>query len=335
MFNLNDMQFKNPEAFYLLIVPALLILWHIWRYSRYFPSIKLSNLNYLNTKGRPLRAYIKSALPALRILAMVCLILAIARPQSTLKKENISTEGIDITIIMDVSTSMLAKDFKPNRLDASKEVASDFISNRPDDRVGLVVFAGESFTQCPITTDHSVVQKQLKEISNGFIEDGTAIGMGLATSVSRLKDSKAISKVAILLTDGVNNSGFIDPLTAAETAIQFGVRVYTIGVGSKGKALSPVRQWSDGRLEYDYIDVEIDEALLQDIAQQTGGQYFRATDKEALIEIYNEIDQLEKTKIKTASFTKKSEEFFPFAALAGLLIFFELLLKYMLLRSIP
>jgi Ca-activated chloride channel family protein len=268
-------------------------------------------------------------------LVLVLLLLALARPQTTFDEEKITTEGIDIVLALDVSSSMLARDFSPNRLEAAKDEAISFVDGRPRDRVGLVVFSGESFTQCPVTIDHTIIKNQLAQIKNGLLEDGTAIGMGLATSVQRLKESKAKSKVVILMTDGVNNKGLIDPLTASDIALQFGVRVYTIGIGTNGKAMTPVAMSAGGELIFDYTDVQIDEALLQKIAQKTGGQYFRATDNRKLKEIYSEIDKLEKTKIEVSAFERKSEKFYVFAFFAALLLLADMLMRYSVIRSIP
>jgi Ca-activated chloride channel family protein len=263
------------------------------------------------------------------------LIVALARPQLTLKEEQIKAEGIDIMLAMDLSSSMLAQDFKPDRLTVSKVVASDFVDKREYDRIGLSVFAGESFTQCPLTTDHRVVKDFLGGLTCGILDDGTAIGMGLASAVNRLKDSEAKSKVVILLTDGVNNSGYIKPLTAAEIAREIGVRVYTIGVGSIGEAVSPISRRSNGTYVFGIARVEIDEALLAEIAQMTGGKYFRATTAEGLEEIYREIDRLEKTEMDIKVMRRYSEEFRFFLWLGLGLLFFELLLRFTLLRTIP
>ncbi|HER41020.1 MAG TPA: VWA domain-containing protein, partial [Salinimicrobium catena] len=245
-----------------------------------------------------------------------------------------STLGIDIVMAIDVSASMLARDLEPNRLEATKEVAAEFIKNRPGDRIGLVVYAGESFTKTPITSDKSIVLTALDDVEyNNVLENGTAIGMGLATSVNRLKDSKAESKVIILLTDGMNNAGFIDPKIASELAVEFGIKTYTIGVGSNGTALSPVAIRPDGTFQYGRVPVEIDEALLQEIAKATGGKYFRATNNEKLEEIYEEIDQLEKTEIEEFKFYNYQENFRPLVILAGLLLLFEVLLRFTFFRS--
>jgi Ca-activated chloride channel family protein len=220
-------------------------------------------------------------------------------------------------------------------LESAKKEALGFIDGRPRDRIGLVIFSGESFTQCPVTIDHNIVKNQLKEIKNGLLEDGTAIGMGLATSVQRLKESEAKSKVVILMTDGVNNKGLVDPMTASDIAMQFGARVYTIGIGTNGQAMTPVAMTPDGKLVFDYADVQIDEKLLKDIAKKTGGQYFRATDNKKLKDIYAQIDKLEKTKIEVSAYERKTEKFHAFALIAGLLLLIELLFRYLLVRSIP
>lgn len=264
---------------------------------------------------------------------MALFIVALARPQSTSSRQDVSIEGIDIVMALDVSGSMLAMDLKPDRLEAAKEVASEFISGRENDRFGLVIFSGEAFTQAPLTTDHQVVKNLFKDVKSGMIEDGTAIGDGLATAVNRLKDSKAVSKVIILLTDGVNNMGSLDPLSSAEIAKMYGIRVYTIGVGTEGTAPYPVQTPFGVRTQY--VEVKIDEALLQQVAELTEGRYFRATSNQKLREIYNEIDQLEKSKIDVTEFKKKKEEFFDFALLGFLIIIFEIVLRYTVFRSTP
>ena len=269
----------------------------------------------------------------LRMLAVLLLIVVLARPQSTSSWQDVTTEGIDIVMALDISGSMQAEDLKPNRLEASKKVAKTFIGNRPNDRLGLVVFAGESFTQCPLTTDHSVILNLFNDVKSGMLEDGTAIGMGLATSVKRLKDSEAISKVVILLTDGDNNSGSIAPATAAEIAKEFGVRVYTIGVGTRGMAPMPYPD-AFGRMQYQDVPVKINEELLTRIADMTDGKYFRATDNASLEEVYKEIDELERSKIDVTEYRKRKEEFLPFAIAALLLLACEVLLKQTVLRSI-
>jgi len=267
----------------------------------------------------------------LRSLAIAALILALARPQSSLSWQNSTTEGIDIMIASDISGSMLAEDFQPNRLEAGKNIAIDFIRNRPDDRIGLVIFSGESFTQCPLTIDHDVLINLYADVKYGMIDDGTAIGMGLATAVNRLKGSEAKSKVIILLTDGSNNMGSIPPLTAAEIAKDFGIRVYTVGIGTHGFAPYPVQ--TPFGVQYQKIPVDVDEGTLTKIANATGGKYFRATDNQTLRNIYDQIDKLEKAKIDVTQFHKKTELFFPFALIALFLLSLEFILKNTLLRG--
>ncbi len=269
----------------------------------------------------------------LKMITLALLIVAIARPQTSSKREDVSVEGIDIVMALDVSTSMLAQDLKPDRLEASKKVAIDFAQGRPNDRMGLVVFAGEAFTQCPLTTDHQVLNNLFKEVKSGMIEDGTAIGDGLATAISRLKDSQAISKVIILLTDGVSNRGALDASSAAEIAKIYGIRVYTIGVGSMGTAPYPM-QTPFGTQMQD-IEVKIDEPLLKSVAQMTDGKYFRATSNQKLQEIYEAIDQLEKSKIDVTVFSKKSEEFHNWALAALLIFLLMIVLKYTWLKNLP
>lgn len=329
----NNITFAFPAAFFLLAVPVLLGAWYWWRYRYFYPELKLSSISAFSEHGSSLLGRFKSLIPAFRFIAFALLVVALARPQSSLKEENIETEGIDIVLAMDISGSMLARDLKPDRLNAAKQVAADFVSGRPSDRMGLVVFAGESFTQCPLTTDHEMLKKLLSELKEGLVEDGTAIGMGIATSANRLKESEAKSKVIILVTDGENNAGFIDPLTATDIAIQYGIRVYTIGVGTIGKAPYPFQY--GGRTIYQEVEVKIDEDLLKQVADQTGGKYYRATDNKSLKRIYDEIDTLERSKIKVASIQRTTEEFYPFA-FAGLIFFLlEILFRYLFLKSVP
>ena len=279
------------------------------------------------------RVWLRHVLFALKVLAIVFLVTALARPQSSNSWQTYTSEGIDIVLGLDISTSMLARDFSPDRLEAAKEVATKFILERPQDRIGLVVFAGESFTQCPLTTDQAVLVNLLREVQSGMIEDGTALGLGLANAVNRLKDSPAKSKVVILLTDGVNNRGAIAPVTAAELAKTYGIRVYTIGVGTYGEAPYPVP--SPFGVQLQNMRVEIDEDVLRQIATVTGGQYFRATDNSKLEQIYKEIDQLEKSKMEVKHFSKKQEQYFWFGLIGVLLLVGEALLRYTLLRKIP
>lgn len=325
--------FASPWVLGLLILPLAFVAWSLLRGKQLYPTLRLPILEGVRSHSRPVRGFIKKYLFVLRAIGMVFFVIALARPQTSFSEEEVSTEGIDVIIALDVSSSMLAADFQPNRLQAAKEKALEFIESRPNDRMGLVVFAGESFTQCPLTIDHVVVEKMLAEVKNGLIEDGTAIGMGLATSVIRLRDSETASKVVILLTDGVNNAGFVDPLTAVEAANEYNVRVYTIGVGKKGTAPFPVQTMTG--VQYRNMEVEIDEDLLKQIAQSTGGKYFRAIDNEALGQVYDEIDRLEKSRIQVSRFTRKTEKFHLFLLIGGILFLLELLLRYTFVRSIP
>lgn len=331
----SDITFANKELLWLLLVIPVVIAWYIWRNKTYTAEMKVSSMSNLEGLKPSLKQYMRHLLIVFRVAAIALLILVLARPQSRSSWKDVKTEGIDIMMALDISGSMLARDFKPDRLEASKEVASDFIDSRPNDRIGLVIFSGESFTQCPLTTDHAVIKNLFSSIKTGMVADGTAIGNGLATAVGRIKDSKAKSKVVILLTDGVNNQGSVAPLTAAEIAKAFGVRVYTIGVGTIGKALSPIAMYPNGQFEFGYVDVNIDEKSLTEIAEMTGGKYFRATDNDKLKDIYKEIDRLEKTIFEEKNFTNKAEHFLPFALSAAVLLLFEFLLKNTLFKSIP
>ena len=319
--------------FWLLAVPVLLGVGYVFYQSKWNATVRLSSLRPLEGAPTSWRYYFRHLPILLRLLAIGLIIVALARPQSSESWSDKEVEGIDIVICSDISGSMRARDFKPDRLRAAKEVAAEFIASRPNDRIGLVIFAGESFTQSPLTTDHKVVANLLSEIKNGMLEDGTAIGLGLATSVTRLKDSDAKSKVAILLTDGVNNSGEVSPQTAGEIAREFGIRVYTIGVGTRGQAPMPVQTPFGEQTQM--MDVEIDEEVLTEIAQMTGGKYFRATNKQALADIYKEIDELEKTRISVIEFSEKNDEYLRFAMLAGLLFLLEVLLRYTIIRTVP
>jgi Ca-activated chloride channel family protein len=324
--------FVNSEFFYLLVLPFAILIWQILKHKTSASAILFSGTEAINTKPT-----IKQSLRHLpfifKISAATLLIIAMARPQSSTNWEESTTEGIEIILAMDISGSMLAQDLKPDRLEASKNVAIDFISQRKNDRVGLVIFAGESFTQCPLTTDHNVLINLFKDVKSGMVDDGTAIGMGLATAINRLKDSEAISKVIILLTDGVNNSGTIPPLTAAEIAQKFGIRVYTIGVGTEGFAPYPFQ--TPFGIQYQEVEVKIDEKTLQDIATLTDGKYFRATNNNSLREIYKDIDALEKSKIEITEFHKRSEEFLPFALWALSLLLLGFILQITYLKQIP
>ena len=325
--------FKNPEFFYLLLVIAPMLAWYIFRQKKNTASIQVSSTASVFKAPKSVRHYLRHLVFLLQVLAIAAFTVVLARPQSSRNWENVTTEGIDIVVALDISSSMLARDFTPDRLEAAKNVAMEFISGREYDRMGLVVFSGEAFTQCPLTTDRSVLLNLFKDIESGMIEDGTAIGNGLATAVARLKDSEAISRVVILLTDGENNSGEIAPVTAAEIARTFGIRVYTIGVGSVGTAPYPVQTPYGTQLRD--MEVKIDEETLQEISSITDGRYFRATSNTKLEEIYKEIDQLEKSKIEVREFSRKSEEFLPFALAGILLVVLSLLLKSTIFRSIP
>lgn len=329
----SDIEFAQNYFFWLLLLLPLMVASYLWRYKKSSGELRLPALSFFTGLKKSAKEYVMHGLFVFRLMALAALVTALARPQSSTSWQNVTTEGIDIILSMDVSGSMLAEDLKPNRLEASKAVAMDFISGRPDDRMGLVLFSGESFTQCPITTDHAVLKNLFKDVKNGMITDGTAIGMGLANAVNRLKDSEAKSKVVILLTDGENNRGEIPPLTAAEIAKAFGVRVYTIGVGTRGEAPFPFRS-PFGGIVYQNVVVKIDEPLLTQIADMTGGKYFRATDNKKLKAIYEEIDKLEKSKIQVQEFRKKNEMFLPWVLAAGLLLFLEFMLRNTYFRSV-
>ena len=328
---MNNYLFINPEYFYLLIVPVVYSIWYFFKRRNINSEILFSNLGSLN-KTKTLKNRLRDLPQIFNILAICLLIIALARPQSSTNWEESTTEGIDIVLSMDISGSMLAEDLRPNRLEASKDVAVDFISKRVNDRIGLVIFSGESFTQCPLTTDHNVLINLFKDVKSGMVEDGTAIGMGLATAVNRLKDSDAISKIIILLTDGVNNKGVVAPFTAAEIAKQFGIRVYTIGVGTEGYAPYPFQ--TPFGVQYQDVEVQIDEETLQNIATVTDGKYFRATNNSKLKEIYKDIDKLEKSKIEVTEFHKRSEEFSNFAIPAFIILLFGFILEKTYLKQI-
>tara|TARA_B100000475_G_C15001441_1_gene316549 strand:+ start:55 stop:1044 length:990 start_codon:yes stop_codon:yes gene_type:complete len=328
---MNNYLFINLEFFYLLIIPFIYTIWYFFKKRNINSEILFSNLGPLN-KTKTLKSKLRSLPQILNIIAICLLIIALARPQSSTNWEESTTEGIDIVLSMDISGSMLAEDLQPNRLEASKNVAVDFISKRVNDRIGLVIFSGESFTQCPLTTDHNVLINLFTDVKSGMVEDGTAIGMGLATAVNRLKDSDAISKVIILLTDGVNNKGVVAPFTAAEIAKKFGIRVYTIGVGSEGYAPYPFQ--TPFGIQYQDVEVQIDEETLQNIATVTDGKYFRATNNSKLKEIYKDIDKLEKSKIEITEFHKRSEEFSSFAIPAFLILLFGFILEKTYLKQI-
>lgn len=329
---MSGFSFAYPWFLILLAIIPLLTVWYLWRHNRNIASLTISSEMQVEAFSKSFRHILRHLLFAVRMLALVVVILILARPQSTDRWQNVSTEGIDIMLAIDISGSMLAKDFNPDRIEAAKNVATEFISGRYDDRIGLVVFSGESFTQCPLTTDHAALINLLREIKSGMIEDGTAIGMGIATAVNRLKDSDAKSKVIILLTDGVNNRGSIDPLTAAELANTFSIRVYTIGVGSMGSAPYPVQ--TPFGVQYRNVPVEIDEAILKKISAETGGLYFRATDNKKLAEVYREIDQMEKSKIDVREYKRKMEEYMPLAVLALILLIVEITARFLFMKNL-
>jgi len=329
------MFFEYPNLLWLELLLIPIIALYVWReIGRKNPYLTVSNISQMEgNKSDRVRSWIRHIPFALLVVAMACIIIAIARPRSSTDVEKVDSEGIDIVLAMDVSTSMLARDFNPDRIGAAKDIAIEFVASRPTDRIGIVVFAGESFTQSPLTTDRVTLINLMKEIQTGLIEDGTAIGNGLATSVARLKDSDAKSKVVILLTDGVNNRGEISPSTAAEIAKTFGIRVYTIGVGAIGEAPYPVMTpWG---IELQKVKVEIDEPLLQDIAAKTGGKYFRATDNTKLLEIYGEINQMEKSRTTVESFPIYSEKFMKFAIVAMIALMLAAALKLFVIRRLP
>lgn len=330
---MSNITFLHPGLFYLLLVIPAYVAWYVWKHRTMQPALQMSTLSPFAGQKPTWRVYLRHVPMILRMLALAAVICVLARPQSSNRIHNETTEGIDIVMAIDISGSMLAEDFKPNRLEAAKDVATQFIAGRPNDNIGLVIFSGESFTQCPLTTDHAVLVNLFRDIRIGMLEDGTAIGMGLGTAVSRIKDSKAKSKVIILLTDGVNNRGEISPLTAAEIARTFGVRVYTIGVGTMGTAPFPYQTVFG--IQYRDEEVKIDEALLRQISEMTGGTYFRATDKDSLKGIYAEIDQLEKTKIDVKEYTRRSDEYMLFALAAMVLLLAEIILKNTVLRNMP
>lgn len=331
---LEGIEFLNKQWFWALLVIPLAIVWYVFKHRKQTAELKISSLKGFKVTSSWLPK-LRHFLFVLRLLALALLITALARPQTVdVSSKTKTTRGIDIVMAIDVSASMLAKDLSPNRLEALKKVAAEFIKGRPNDRIGLVEYAGESYTKTPITSDKSIVLRSLKSIRyNNIIEGGTAIGMGLATSVNRLKDSKAKSKVIILLTDGVNNAGFIDPLTASELAVEYGIKTYTIGLGTNGMALSPVGILPNGNFQYGRIQVEIDEELLKEIAKATGGKYFRATNNKKLAEIYEEINKLEKTEVEEFKFYNYEEKYRALVLLAGILLFLELLLKSTVFRS--
>ena len=327
------MVFADSGYLFLLLLLIPLIVGYVLSRKKADASLQISDASVYADAPKSYKNYLIHAPFILRMLALALLIMVLARPQTTNSWQNSEMEGIDIMLAIDVSTSMLAEDLKPNRLEAAKQVAADFINGRPNDNIGITLFAGESFTQCPLTVDHTVLLNLIKDVQCGLIEDGTAIGMGIANAVSRLKESKAKSKVVITLTDGTNNRGDISPLTAAEIAKSFGIRVYTIGVGTNGMAPYPYQV--GGTVQYVNMPVEIDEKMLSEIASITQGNYFRATSNSKLAEVYQEIDKLEKTKLSVRQFSKRDEKYEWFALAALFCILLEVLLRNTILKKIP
>ncbi len=335
--NLNKMfsgiEFANPWMLLLLILLPSIGIWYYVKRNQQHPVFNLSSTHPLHSFPKSIRQRLIILLPVLRMLCIGFIIIALARPQTKSSSQDVSVEGIDIAMALDISGSMLAEDFKPNRLEAAKKLTQKFIESRPNDRMGLVVFSGEAFTQCPLTTDHAVLLNLFQSIKMGMIDDGTALGDGLATAVNRLRYSIAKSKVIILLTDGINNAGSIDPRTAAEIANMYKIRIYTIGVGTLGKAPYPFQ--TPFGTQYQTIDVQIDEGLLKGIANSTGGEYYRATNNKALEEIFNKIDKLEKSKITVSEYSRKSEKYFLLLLIALSLFTLELLLRETWLNPLP
>lgn len=327
-----DITFGQPQFFYLFILLAGVVAWELVKGNRQRASLNVSSVSALQNITSWKTTFIHIPF-VLRMLALACIIMAIARPQTRNDEQITEGEGVDIILCIDVSGSMTAQDFTPNRMEAAKKVAEDFVDQRLTDRIGIVIFSGESFTQCPLTTDHAVLKSQIEQIRNGLLEDGTAIGNGLATSVDRLRTSTAKSKVVILLTDGINNGGLIDPATAKEIAKTFRVKVYTIGVGTEGYAPTPISTPMGVVMQNE--KVELDEKLLTSIATETGGKYFRAKDNTSLKNIYAEIDKLEKSKVQITTFHRFTEKFYPFVFAAMILIFLEVLLRFTVFRKFP
>jgi Ca-activated chloride channel family protein len=329
----NNITFAYPWILWLLLVIPLLVVWYFFKGRKSFASVKYSSVKILSNAPKTIRERLRHFPFVLRMIAVGLLIIALARPQSFTSGENVNTEGIDIAMVLDISGSMLAEDLKPNRLNAAKEVIDNFIKGRTSDRIGLVVFAREAFTQCPLTIDYHVLRNLLSQIHSGMIEDGTAIGNAIANGVNRLKESNAKSRIIILLTDGVNNSGEVDPISAAEIAKTFGIRIYTIGVGSRGEAPYPVKTPFGTR--YQMVPVEIDENVLNQISNITGGEYFRATNTKALEEIYKKIDKLEKTKIEITSYRNAKELFYGWLGGGVFFLLMELGFSRTIFRKIP
>lgn len=328
------MIFAHPEYLWFLIIPVLYLAWYIWKRGRLHASLSLSSTQAFARTRRPLRELLLHAMFGIRVLAIATLIVILARPQTRDSWSTTNTKGTDIVLVLDISSSMLARDFTPDRFEAAKQVASQFVAGRENDNIGVVIFAGESFTAVPMTTDRALLVNYIKDIKMGMLEDNTAIGDGLATAINRIKDGKAKSKSIILLTDGSNNAGNVAPSTAAEIARKLGIKVYTIGIGRNGTAKFPVQN-AFGRTEFVDLPVVIDEATLQNIASMTGGKYFRATGNNVLQQVFDEIDTLETTAIDTRTFSHTEDNYLPWALLALLLLAFELTMRTTVLRSIP
>lgn len=328
------MLFAHPTYLWLLLLLIPIIVWYVYKHSLKYPSIGLSTTVPFAKAKRSYKEYMLHVLFGLRILAIASLIVILARPQIRDRWSRTNTEGTDIVLAVDLSTSMLAKDFTPNRFEAAKKVAANFVAGRETDNMGLVIFAGESFTALPMTTDRSLLSNYINDMGIGMLEDGTAIGDGLATAINRIKDGKAKSKSIILLTDGSNNTGNVAPVTASEIAKKLGIKVYTIGVGRNGMAPYPTQDVS-GRITYTNLPVVIDEQTLQDIANNTGGKYFRATDNSVLSDIFREIDRLEKSRIDVQNFSHTEDDYMPWALLACGLLILELLIRNAWLKPIP
>lgn len=332
---MNHITFAHPYLLLLLLVIPMMAVWYLLRYRKQKPALQFSNISLFKGVHKTFRQRAYPLLFVLRMVAVGAIVIALSRPQSMLSRQEMKVEGIDIVLAMDVSGSMLAEDFKPNRLEAAKKVAADFIDGRRSDRMGLVVFAGEAFTQVPLTIDHNVLLKQLSTLKDGMMKDGTALGDGLATAINRIKDSEAKSKVIILLTDGINNQGAVDPQSAAEIAALYNIRLYTIGVGTQGLAPYPFRD-AFGRKRYQNVPVELDENLLTQMAQSTvDGQYFRATNKKSLQQIFKQIDEMEKSKIDVTQYAQTKDEYMGWLILAAIALLLEILLGLFYFRSTP
>jgi Ca-activated chloride channel homolog len=330
---LAEIEFAYKPVLLLLAGIPLLVAWYVWKRYQRNPSLRFPHTGFLSRTGTGIRTRFIHVPFILRTLTLVLLVLALARPQSSWRTQQTTVEGIDIMIALDISGSMLAEDFRPNRMEAAKLTALEFIDNRPGDRLGMTVFSGQSFTLCPLTTDHRLLKELASGVSTGMVEDGTAIGDGLATAINRLRESQAISKVIILLTDGINNAGVIDPLTAAEIAALYDIRVYTIGVGSSGPVPYPFQ--TPYGIQYQQVEIPVDEILLETIARMTGGRYFWADNQQKLEEIYAEIDRMERSKTDVTEFSRKNDEFLPLVLLAFLLLGLEIVLRLSWLRTQP